>query len=142
ALSLVNVSETGTAFDDDRRRTYVEDAVNGPAFVDEGKKQRFPFSNLIRVTDLNKEIHPPLSFPERLPDPNAANLSRGRLHFQGGRDGLAALRLEDFTGDMSLEEQRGLRSLEEVDEVSSVAVPDILIQPVPPVEQAPTPPPA
>ncbi|HEX8492170.1 MAG TPA: phage tail sheath C-terminal domain-containing protein [Pyrinomonadaceae bacterium] len=140
-LSLVRTKATNSAFDEDKKRAYVEEAVNGPAFADEAKRQRFTFSNLIRVTDLNKEIDPPPSLPGRLPDPNASNLSRGRLHLQGGRDGLRALRVEDFTGDVSLEEKWGLRTLEEVDEVSSVAVPDILIQPVPPVELAPEPPP-
>lgn len=140
-LSLVQVDETGSVFDEDKKRTYVEEAVNGPSFVDEAKKQRFTSSNLIRVTDLNKEIDPPPSFPGRLPDPNAVNFLRGRLHLQGGRDGLVALQLEDFTGDASLEEKWGLRTLEEVDEVSIVAVPDILIQPVPPIELNPIPPP-
>lgn len=138
-LSLVRDAEPGSSFDEDRKKAYVEDAINGTAYVDENKKQRFTSSNLIRITDLNQVIDPPPPFPERLPDPNAANLSRGRLHLQGGRDGLSALRVEDFTGDMSLTEQWGLRTLEEIDEVSSVAVPDILIQPVPPVELSPQP---
>jgi phage tail sheath protein FI len=140
-LSLVQVEGTGSSFDEDKKRAYVEEAINGPVFVDDEKKRRFTFSNLIRVTDLNKQIDPPPPLPRRLPDPAAANLTRGRLHLQGGRDGLTALRVEDFTGDVSLEEKWGLRVLEEVDEVSSVAVPDILIQPVPPVELAPQPPP-
>jgi phage tail sheath protein FI len=140
-LSLTQVTAQSSAFDEDKKRAYIEDAVNVPVFADEEKKNRFTFSNLIRVTDLNKNLAVPPPWPDRLPDPSASNLARGRLHLQGGRDGLSGLRVEDFTGDVSLDEQWGLRSLEEVDEVSSVAVPDILIQPVPPVELAPQPPP-
>jgi phage tail sheath protein FI len=56
----------------------------------------------------------------------------------GGIDGLAALRVEDFIGASTLgddsagvllENRRGLSALEEIGEVSIVAVPDIHIQP-------------
>jgi phage tail sheath protein FI len=92
-------------------------------------------SHLIRIEDLGS----PSPFPDRLPDPGAANLTRGVLRLQGGRDGIAALRLGDFTGDPGAQDKWGLRTLEDVDEVAIVAVPDILIQPVPPVETAPQP---
>jgi uncharacterized protein len=58
----------------------------------------------------------------------------------GGIDGLSGLRRDHFTGDRGSEERRGLRALEPVDEVSLVAVPDILVRPVPPVETSPLPP--
>lgn len=93
-------------------------------------------SRLIRVTDLDS----PSPFPARLPDPVAADLSRGVRVLAGGRDGLAALTPGDFTGDRSLPEKWGLRTLEDVDEVALVAAPDILIRPVAPVQFAPLPP--
>jgi hypothetical protein len=63
--------------------------------------------------------------------------------FTGGADGLAALTLHDFIGDPSTPfdsdavralATRGLRALEPIDEPSVVAVPDIVIQPLPPPE--------
>ena len=76
-------------------------------------------------------------------DPVAADLgfgaeSRAAL-LTGGHDGLASLTREDFTGDPGAEERRGLRTLELVDEVSLVAIPDILVRPLPPVETDPLP---
>jgi Bacteriophage tail sheath protein len=51
----------------------------------------------------------------------------------GGKDGLASLTRDDFID--------GLATLEPVDEVSLVAIPDILVRPLPPVETDPLPPP-
>ena len=67
----------------------------------------------------------------------------------GGADGLAALRVNDFIGEEvsplagDAEQalaRRGLRALDQVDEVSMVAVPDIHVRPVPPVRLQPIPP--
>jgi uncharacterized protein len=70
-------------------------------------------------------------------DPVVADLgfgggSRSTL-LTGGKDGLASLTRDDFTA--------GLATLESVDEVSLVAIPDILVRPLPPVETDPLPPP-
>jgi phage tail sheath protein FI len=73
-------------------------------------------------------------FPERLPAP-------ADLMPQGGVDGIAGLSAADFTGDLGASEKRGLRCLEDVEEVAIVAIPDCLIQPLPPVRTAPLPPP-
>jgi phage tail sheath protein FI len=86
-------------------------------------------SSLIAVRDVGS-LAP---FPARLPDPQAFNLARGLLPLTGGRDGLAALKLTDFTGEPGADDKLGLRALEDVDEVAIVAVPDILIRPLPPV---------
>jgi phage tail sheath protein FI len=62
----------------------------------------------------------------------------------GGADGLSALAVHDFIGyatspldsDTALAvARRGLRALDEVDEIALVAVPDIHIQPLPPVRE-------
>lgn len=57
----------------------------------------------------------------------------------GGRDGLARLRVEDFTGTVGVPARTGLRTLETVEDVAIVAVPDVHIRPTPPVEHAPLP---
>ena len=101
-------------------------------------------STFIRVTDLTDLSAPPAaqpSWPGRLPDPTAPNLRRGLLPLRAGRDGVAALRPEHFTGDLGAEQRRGLRTLEQVDEAAIVAIPDILIQPAPARASAPPPPP-
>jgi len=67
----------------------------------------------------------------------------------GGADGLARLAVYDFVGEafapedsdqLRAEKRRGLRALEEVDEVALVAVPDILVQPEVVPALAPPPP--
>jgi hypothetical protein len=67
--------------------------------------------------------------PDNLPDPASPQLSDGVLTLAGGRDGIAALQISDFIGDPASEEKWGIRALEDVDEISIVAVPDILIEP-------------
>jgi len=96
---------------------YVAAAINGA-------------STYISVVDLFSASPVPIN----LPDPLAANLQHGWLTLAGGRDGIAAIQVADFTGLPGDEIPRGLRSLESVDEVAIVAVPDILIQPAPPVQ--------
>ena len=123
------------ADDEERPRHYVEDVVNGVALADENLRKKFEGSRLIRVTDLKS----PSSYPTRLPDPASANLRRGVLRLEGGQDGLAALTVEDFTGEVGAAKALGVRALEETDEVSSVAMADILIQPVEPPTYAPLP---
>lgn len=63
----------------------------------------------------------------------------GRTRLAGGKDGLATLKAAHFTGRPGADEYEGLRALELVDEVSFVAAPDILVQPLPPVESRPEP---
>jgi hypothetical protein len=101
-------------------RNYVAEAING-------------VSDYISVVDLLSGS----PAPGNLPDPLAANLMHGSLALAGGRDGIAALQVADFTGLAGDVVPRGLRSLETVDEVAIVAVPDILIQPTPPVQYTP-----
>ena len=61
------------------------------------------------------------------------------LQLRGGADGLAQLSVDDFVGEevspldtdaTKARKQRGLRVLEEINEVAIVAVPDIHIQPI------------
>ena len=86
-------------------------------------------SALIRLTDLNSTSN----LAMRLPDLTATNLEQGVLALRGGRDGLAALTPDDFIGDPHSVNRWGLRTLELVDKVAIVAIPDIHLQPVPPV---------
>ncbi|APX11986.1 phage tail sheath family protein [Tateyamaria omphalii] len=102
------------------------------------------------------EVAPPVIITDqRGPDGRAPEpLTTGaetRQALTGGRDGLAVLTPDDFTGAgfssrdddaAAVSKLRGVRTLELVDEISIVAVPDIVIQPDPdPVyEPEPTPP--
>jgi hypothetical protein len=52
----------------------------------------------------------------------AAQLAGGTFYLQGGRDGLAAITLNDFSG--SAYNLRGLRLLEQIEQVAIVAIPD------------------
>jgi phage tail sheath protein FI len=74
-----------------------------------------------------------------LPDSAAANLRRGLLRLESGRDGTAALTVEDFSGDRGAIEKRGIRAIEDVVGISSVAMPDLLMAARAAVEFAPIP---
>lgn len=93
-------------------------------------------SKFIQATDMNS----PAPYPDRLPNPSAPQLNEGVLSFRGGRDGIAALALSDFTGDPASQTKWGLRTLEDVDQVSIVCCPDILIEPSPAAIYAAPPP--
>jgi phage tail sheath protein FI len=92
-------------------------------------------SSLIRVTDLGAPGPP----QDRIPDVLAPNLDRARLYLEGGRNGTAALTVDDFLGDPAASTRTGLRTLELVSGIGMVAIPDLLMQPAPPVEFAPPP---
>jgi uncharacterized protein len=57
----------------------------------------------------------------------------------GGRDGVAALAAGDFTGLPWDAAPRGLQALDAIDEVSLVAIPDVLAEPRPAAQRAPLP---
>jgi hypothetical protein len=107
---------------------YVETSINGR-------------SNQISV----KDLHSASAAPKNLPDPAASNLINSTLRLRAGRDGVAALQTQDFTGLPGDIGKRGIATLEDVDEIAIVAVPDILIQPapqpqyLPPIQQKPDP---
>ena len=96
---------------------------------------------LIRVEDKHAGVTPPL-WADWLPDilAETVQLKQGVLSLQCGTDGLTHLSVIDFTGDVGSSIRSGLRTLEIESEVSLVAIPDILIQPVAPVQSAPLPP--
>ncbi len=92
-------------------------------------------SQYIRAKDLQSAT----PMPNNLPNPGAPQLTDGALYLTGGRDGIAALRVLDFTGDTGSSSKWGIRAMEDVDEISMVAVPDILIEPAPANSYAPPP---
>lgn len=59
-----------------------------------------------------------------------SSLASGIFYLQGGRDGLSAISLRDFTGGP--QDLRGLRLLEEVDEIAIISVPDAVFELPPP----------
>lgn len=109
-------------------------AVVNPQLSPQGQSKQVGMpSQYVRVRDLKSSSAP----PNNLPDPQALQLFEGMLHLWGGRDGIAALTVGDFMGEPGSVKKRGIRALEDVDEISIVAVPDILIEPVPPIQHAP-----
>jgi hypothetical protein len=115
---------------------YVVNVVNPQTSVNVQSTQTGMPSQYIRVRDL----HSTTAAPDNLPDPAAPQLNDGVLALWGGRDGVAALQISDFIGDAGSENKWGIRALEDVDEISIVAAPDILIEPSPVVVYT-TPPP-
>jgi len=97
---------------------------------------------------------PPVVIRELRDEPRRAALDalladpRVTLPLRGGADGLSSLGVEEFVGlpstpgdsdAMEAAARLGLRALERVDEIGVVAVPDIHIQPRPPLAYAPPP---
>lgn len=78
-----------------------------------------------------KDLQSTTPIPNNLPNPGAPQLTDGALYLAGGRDGIAALSVLDFTGDTGSASKWGIRAMEDVDEISIVAVPDVLIEPAP-----------
>jgi phage tail sheath protein FI len=105
--------------------SYVMNVVNPRTRKNDSLAQVGMPSQYIRVRDL----HSPTPAPDNLPDPAAPQLSDGVVALAGGRDGIAALHISDYIGDPGSEKKLGIRALEDVDEISIVAVPDILIEP-------------
>jgi len=114
---------------------YVKSVINPQISVSAQQKQVQLPSQYIRVENLHSCSSPPAN----LPDPGAPQLDEGVLDLWGGRDGIAALQMIDFTGDPGSDQKWGIRSMEDADEISIVAVPDILIEPAPPVTYSPLP---
>jgi uncharacterized protein len=112
---------------------YVGKVVNPQKDALAAQKQVGLPSLYVRVKDLSSAS----PYPANLPDPNAPQLDSGVLDLAGGRDGIAALQMMDFTGNPGSARKWGIRSMEDVDEISIVAVPDILIEPAPPTQYAP-----
>jgi phage tail sheath protein FI len=106
---------------------YVENIVNPRTTKQVMPAQVGMPSQYIRVTDLQS----PTPYPNNLPNPFAPQLDEGVLTLWGGRDGVAALQMTDYTGNLASEKKWGIRTMEDVDEISIVAVPDILIEPSP-----------
>jgi uncharacterized protein len=119
---------TGLSLDPAHPR-YVESIVNPlPKNIVVPPQVGIP-SQYIRVKDLDS----PTPYPNNLPNPSDPQLGDGILSLWGGRDGIAALQMSDFIGNLASEKKWGIRSLEDVDEISIVAAPDILIEPSPAV---------
>jgi uncharacterized protein len=108
---------------------YVENVVNPRTSKQVMPPQVGMPSQYICVTDL----HSTTPYPNNLPNPQAPQLDDGVLSLWGGRDGIAALQVTDYIGNPASEKKWGIRALEDVDEISIVAAPDILIEPSPAV---------
>lgn len=67
----------------------------------------------------------------------AGPLGKRVVYLEGGREGLADVTLEDFAGTSS--DRRGLRLLEEIDEVGIIAIPDAVLTIGSPLKAPPSP---
>ena len=67
-----------------------------------------------------------------------SSFASGQFYLQGGRDGLTQVTLRDFTG--SLDDLRGLRLLEEIDDIAVLAIPDAVYRGVTAAAAKPAPP--
>lgn len=114
---------------------YVETVVNPPDPAKPAKLQTGMPSQLICVKDVSSSS----PAPDNLPDPSSLRFSYGVLYLSGGGDGIAALTALHFAGDGATGKKWGIRAMEDVDEISIVAAPDILIEPVPPLLHSPVP---
>jgi len=72
----------------------------------------------------------------RWPDPGSPLLDRGEARLSGGRDGVAMLQAQDFTGSADLPPS-GMRLFENIDEPAALAMPDILLPEIPARETLP-----
>jgi uncharacterized protein len=92
------------------------------------------FSNLIT-------LNAAASFPGTAPAllVGRGPLASGPVQLEGGQDGLSEVSIQDFTGGP--DDFRGLRILEEIDEVAILCVPDAVFEP-PIALSVPNPPPA
>ncbi len=115
---------------------YAPAIINLPADPLQRRREPLP---LIEVEDLHAGLLLP-TWQDWLPDVDAAtpDFSAGTLSLRCGADGLANLQALDFTGDPGAS-ATGLRVLEMEEEVSLVAIPDILIRPAPPTVYDPLP---
>src|SRR5215207_7432602 len=108
--------------DDDSCAGRAESRAGSPA-ADDHARARGGGSRLVWVEDLL----PPERSKENTPDPGASNLRGGSGRFYCGRDGIASLMPRHFSGEGSPAEQTwGLATLETIDEISVVAMPDIM----------------
>jgi uncharacterized protein len=73
----------------------------------------------------------PAAIQDRLPDPRASNLTGAATRLFGGRDGVAAISTVEFLS--------ALDGAADLDEVAILAIPDLMIRPVPLVTAAPLP---
>ncbi len=89
-------------------------------------------SKLIRISRLGGSDY-------AQPDPTLPLQSKGLCVLSGGRDGIAMLTPDAIVGNPSMETRRGVRVFETVDEPATLAVPDIMIDAMPPLMTAPPP---
>jgi hypothetical protein len=91
------------------------------------RRHRLPFRTAPAPIVVMAEAEPP-----PIPEPLVADgLFRD---LEGGRDGLSRLAVRDFIGEPFGAEPRGLQALERIGEIGLVAIPDIVVRPVPPQE--------
>ena len=104
---------------------------------DVGKPEESPVNQSSRLIRIKRM--PGTGYP--FPDPASGVLRFGQLLLGEGRDGIATLGVADIAGGADQAERTGLRVFETVDEPAALAIPDLVIPPMPAVEHVlPVPP--
>jgi hypothetical protein len=88
--------------------------------------EKNPFFVGERVNRLSRLIRVEVNQGQTSPLFSAGTFARGPVWLEGGRDGLRGLRLRDVIGTPAL--LRGLRLLEEIDEVAILCIPDAVCE--------------
>jgi phage tail sheath protein FI len=99
---------------------------HGTIYDDEINDGTLLLKNLLSSDEIKSNLPTPDEMMDGLPDPQ--KVKDGYVYLRGGFDGINTIRIDDFIGDSSLSERRGLRCYEEVDEVSMICIPDIMIR--------------
>lgn len=119
-----------------RERTW--DFQIEPRYVREVLNDKTTGSSWIEIEHLSSSS----GFPANTPNTEANNFHEGSPRWAGGADGLSRLKIEHFSGDKEVPAGKcwGLGCLKRVDEVSVLAMPDIMPKPAYPRSFSPTPP--
>lgn len=109
-----------------------------PRYVRERINSRANGSSWVRVEHLPSAV----AFPANTPNANAENLHLGSSRLDGGADGLNSLEPLHLAGELGVPQGQcwGLGCLESIDEISILAMPDIMAKPEYPRSFKPVPP--
>lgn len=98
----------------------------GTMYDDEINNGTLLLGNLLSHEEIQPHLPGPDEMLKSLPDPQ--KIKNGYVYLRGGFDGIETITIDDFTGDPSLDEKKGMRCFEDVDEVSMICIPDIMIR--------------
>lgn len=116
AVDLYKLTYLGSVISTKYGTIYDDEIDNGTLLLD----------NLLSTDEVKSSLPGPNGMMNSLPDPQKIN--NEYVYLRDGFDGINTIEIDDFIGDPSLEEKMGLRCYEEIDEVSIICIPDIMIR--------------